>query len=239
MAPMLGVALLVIPSILLEATNVGEPWHTVGVVLDWAIWLAFLGEFVVMLSVTPSVHRYLLRHPIEVAVVVLTPPFLGRVFTGLRTLRLLQAVRLLRLQPVIRWLFSNTGLRYAALFILLVILASGEAFSVLENVSFWQGTYWAVLTATTIGDANWSPTTVESKVVEVLLLMVGVCSFAAFTGVLAERMLEQRTQDEAAAGADAALDDVALATRLDALTHEVVALRAAVAGRGGGAADEG
>jgi voltage-gated potassium channel len=43
-------------------------------VLNWAIWLAFLTELVVMLAVVPNRRAWLRGHPVEVIVVLLTPP---------------------------------------------------------------------------------------------------------------------------------------------------------------------
>lgn len=52
--PMLAFALLVIPTIAIEQSDVGEPWDTIAVVLNWTIWLAFLAEMVTMLAVVPT-----------------------------------------------------------------------------------------------------------------------------------------------------------------------------------------
>jgi hypothetical protein len=39
-------AVLTIPAIAIEQSNVGEPWSTIGAVLNWGTWLAFFAEFV-------------------------------------------------------------------------------------------------------------------------------------------------------------------------------------------------
>jgi hypothetical protein len=46
--PILVAALLVIPVIVVEESAVGEPWKTIAALLNWAIWLAFVTELVVM-----------------------------------------------------------------------------------------------------------------------------------------------------------------------------------------------
>ena len=63
--PMIITALLVIPVIVLEESPVGEPWDTITAVLNWAIWLAFLTELVVMLAVVPDRWHWLRKHPLE------------------------------------------------------------------------------------------------------------------------------------------------------------------------------
>jgi voltage-gated potassium channel len=50
---MVVAALLVVPLIAIEESDLGQPWATVGVVLNWATWTAFLAEVVVMLAVVP------------------------------------------------------------------------------------------------------------------------------------------------------------------------------------------
>jgi voltage-gated potassium channel len=100
--PIVVGALLVVPILLAEQASPGEPWETLAAVGNWLVWLLFLAEVVVMLTVVPDRGRWLRAHPLEVAIVVLTPPFLPaspqalRVFRLLRLLRLIAAVRYAR-----------------------------------------------------------------------------------------------------------------------------------------------
>jgi hypothetical protein len=73
--PVVVAALLVIPVIVIEESEPGAPSSTVAAVANWLIWLVFAAELVAMLAVVPSRKAWLRRHPLEVAVVVLTPPF--------------------------------------------------------------------------------------------------------------------------------------------------------------------
>ena len=82
-----------------------------------------------MLAVVPSRRRWLAAHPLDVAIVVLTPPF------GSGLLRLLRLVRLLRLAQLARGLFSFAGVRYAALLAVLTAFAGQEAFAVTASGS--------------------------------------------------------------------------------------------------------
>ena len=126
--PMLVAAALVIPAIIIEEAGPGEPLETLGLALNWAIWLAFFAEAAVMLWVVPNRLQWLRQHPIEVIVVILTPPFLLASLQAVRLLRLLRLVRLLRLAPLVRRLFTAEGLRYTALTAFLTALAGAAAF---------------------------------------------------------------------------------------------------------------
>src|SRR6202042_3174056 len=110
--PLLVAAGLTIPVTILQLLPTGDPWREIADVLNWAIWLAFLAELMVMLAVVQSKKRWLREHPLEVAIVVLTPPFLTNAVQSIRVLRLLRLARFLRLAPLIRALFSAGGLRY-------------------------------------------------------------------------------------------------------------------------------
>src|SRR6185312_4243641 len=95
--PVLIAAGLVIPALVIEESDLSHSWKNVGLALNWAIWIAFAAELVAMLWVVPARGRWLRDHPLEVAIVVLTPPFLPASLQALRLFRLLRLLRLFRL----------------------------------------------------------------------------------------------------------------------------------------------
>lgn len=60
---MLAAALLVIPFLVLEESNVDASWHAAAAVLNWGTWLAFLAELAVMLAVVRDRRAWLRKHP--------------------------------------------------------------------------------------------------------------------------------------------------------------------------------
>jgi voltage-gated potassium channel len=187
--PLLIAAVLSIPTTILQFSDVGEPWHTVGDTLNWLIWTAFLAELVAMLVVTPARTGYLLRRPIDLAIVVLTPPFFAGGVQSLRALRLLRLFRLLRLEPLARRVFSMEGVRATASLALLTALAGGAGFAAAEGVSFGNGLYWAVTTMTTVGYSNVAPISTEGKVIAVVVMLVGIGAATLVIGAVAQRFL--------------------------------------------------
>ena len=74
--PIAIAALAVIPILIIEDSDAGGAWPAVAAVLNWCSSGVFLAEIVVMLSVVRDRRAWLLHHPLDVAIVVLTPPFI-------------------------------------------------------------------------------------------------------------------------------------------------------------------
>jgi voltage-gated potassium channel len=216
---LIAATLLVVPVLLLQGSDVGEPWRTAAVVADWLIWLAFVAELVIMLAVVPSRRRWLVEHPLDVAIVVLTPPFASALLQSFRLLRLLRLVRLLRLASLARAAFSLVGVRYAGLLAALTAVAGGQAFATAEGVSSGDGLYWSLTTMTTVGYGDVTPATSTGKVVAVMVILVGIGFVAVLTGAIAQRFIAP--QEDAIESGERELHD-----KLDALAERLERLEA-------------
>ncbi len=190
--PVLVAALLVIPVIVVEQSSLDEPWDTLAAVLNWAIWIVFALELVTMLIVVPNRWQWLRKHPVEVAVVVLSPPFLPASLQAVRALRLLRLVRLLRLMTILKKLYTFEGLRYAALLATMTALGGGAAFAAVEeNRSTWDGVYWALTTMTTVGYGDISPQTDAGRLIAIGVMIVGIGFLSILIGASAERFVSR------------------------------------------------
>ena len=185
--PTLIAAGLTVPVILLDRLSLPAAWRTAADALNWAIWLTFLAEAVVMLVVVPSKLRWVRTHPLDVAIIVLTPPFITNVVTSLSVLRLLRLLPLLRLGRLVRTLLSAEGLRYAALLALLTAFTGGALFASIENKSIGVGIYWAMATMTTVGYGDIVPTTAGGRAMAVVVMLVGTGFYALVIGAIVER----------------------------------------------------
>ena len=224
---MVAAALLVIPVLVIEQSEVQDPWPTVGAITNWVIWLAFLAETVTMLAIVPDRRAWMRAHPLELVVVVLTPPFLPALVQGLRAARLFRLARVLRLGRALsglRRLFTLEGLRWAAVVGVVVILGGGAAFVSVENdqsLTTWDGLWWAFTTAATVGYGDVTPHTDAGRVIAMGVMSTGIGLIALFTGAIADRFV--RTDigvavAEVTADDDAILDEITeIQTRLTRL----------------------
>jgi voltage-gated potassium channel len=194
--PMIVAALLVIPAIVFQETGLDEPWETIGNVLNWAIWLAFLTEMVVMLAVVPKKTVWLRKNPLDVAIVVLTPPVVP---PGLQSLRVFRLLRLLRLVRVfsLRRVLSLEGVRDAAVIAAIIVLAGGVAFAAIEGVSAWDGIWFALNMVTTVGDPGFAPDTVAGRIIAIVVMIVGIGFVAFVTAFIADRFISSSQEVEA------------------------------------------
>ena len=150
-----------------------------------------------MLTVVPDRWLWIRKHPLEIIVVVLTPPFLPASLAAIRVLRLLRLVRLLRLAQVVRRLFTFEGLRYAALLALITLIGGGTAFaSVEKEPTAWDGIWWAITTMTTVGYGDVPVTTNAGRVIAIIVMVVGIGFGTLVIGAISERFVAPSVERE-------------------------------------------
>jgi voltage-gated potassium channel len=200
--PLLLASVLTIPAIAIEESSLGQPWNTIALVLDWVIWLAFVGEAAAMLAVVDDRKRWLREHPLDLAIVVLTPPFLPPALQAARVFRLLRVLRLLKLAALARRAFSTEGVRDAAVLAAIAILCGGAAYAAVEKtdphghpIDAWDGVWWAM---TTVGYGDQYPQTTGGRLIAIALMLVGIGFVAILTAAAAQRFMRsgERAEEE-------------------------------------------
>ena len=150
-----------------------------------------------MLAVVPDRRRWLREHLLEIAIVVLTPPFLPASLQALRAFRVFRLLRLIAIVRYARRLFTLNGLRYGALVALVTVLAGGAAFAYAEGTSTWDGVWWAMTTVTTVGYGDISPKTDLGRALAILVMLVGIGFLSLLIGSVSERFLRTDLEQEA------------------------------------------
>jgi voltage-gated potassium channel len=112
-------------------------------------------------------------------------------------------LRLLRLIDILPFLLgkfvSITLLPYAVLLAFIAVFGGGVAFAGIENVSVFDGIYWANTTVNTVGYGDVSASTTGGKLLSMVLQWTGNVILAMLIGgvaALAQRMLLGEQQEE-------------------------------------------
>ena len=230
--PLIVAALLAIPTIIMQESNLGEGWEILASVLDWSIWAVFAANLVIMLALVPDRKRWLIRNPMDVLIVVLTPPFLP---ATLKLARLLPIARLVWLMVVanrMRNVFSLQGLRYAALIVFTIVVGGGAVFVAVErsqDLSTWDGLWWAAETVTTVAYGDIYPTTALGRIVATVVMTAGIGFVALLTGALAQRFLYGENEY---ATSKPSTQEAEMAKKLEDLSLQISQLQKALEDRG-------
>jgi voltage-gated potassium channel len=191
--PVIIAAALTIPLVLIQESNLSQPWPTIGSVLNWGTWLVFASEVVVMLWVVPSRRTWLRTHMLDVVVTVLTPPFAPAAWQAGRVYRVARLLRLLRIFSL-RRLLSLDGLKLAALTAIATVIIGGIVVASIETTArepwtAWDGIWWAVTTVTTVGYGGLEPHTDSGRIIASAIMLVGIGFVALLTAFIADRFI--------------------------------------------------
>jgi voltage-gated potassium channel len=229
---MVGVALLAIPAFYLEDIAAAAELRLLGWELDAFIFGAFSVELLLMLSMVQQRRLYLRRNWLNL--VVIAGSGLGLVGTGLewvpvvRLLRLVYAGLILaRLLASVRRLLSPSAIPSLLLLWLAALAVSGGTYYWLEPsvASFGEGLWLAFTTSATVGYGDLVPTTPLTRVLSVVIVLIGYSILSLVTASIAaifigedERLLRREMHGD-----------------IKALRQEITALRQELEQRGGGA----
>ncbi len=190
--PLLIAALLTVPVIVIEQAHASGPWKDAAAVVNWAIWSVFAFEVVAMLIVVRDRKGWIRGHLLELAIVILTPPFLPSSLQAARLFRLLRLLRLVWIVKFVRELVSVEGVRYAALLAVFTALGGGAAFAEVEHHSTWIGVYWALSTMTTVGYI--APHTDAGRAIAIPVMLVGIGFLTLVIGAVSQRFIASEVE---------------------------------------------
>jgi voltage-gated potassium channel len=227
------VLLAALPVLVVQGSTVSPGWRHAADVADWAIWVVFLVEAAIAVAGAEDRLQWVRTHPLEVSVVVLTPPFLPAGLQSIRVLRLLRLLRLMRIVQLARRLFTLEGLRYVAVLAGITLFAGGAAFSAAEgrHISAWDGIWWAITTMTTVGYGDVSPHTNLGRAIAIVVMLVGIGFVALLTAALAERFV---ARDVGEIEEHREVSDHELLETLEAIRDRLDGMEAAIKARAAG-----
>jgi voltage-gated potassium channel len=175
--------------------------------MDWAVWGIFLLEFLFLVGSAPRGQILKFSPIVSFTVVLLSFPPMPNLLGLVRLARLARALRLLRLTGVtarglaaMKEILGRRGLIYLAAITTLLILVGGGCLSILEPQTvkggFGDGVWWAVVTASTVGYGDISPSTPWGRLIAVLLMLVGVGLMSTLAASITSYFVRQTENTE-------------------------------------------
>jgi voltage-gated potassium channel len=101
---------------------------------------------------------------------------------------------------VIKRTLGHRGFLYVALVNAMVIAAGAGAIAAVEpdvvKGDYWNGLWWAVVTATTVGYGDISPSTAPGRLVAALLMFTGIGLISTMAATITALFVEQEERSE-------------------------------------------
>jgi voltage-gated potassium channel len=198
--------LLMIPVLIIQHDANSDTWRGFAEAANWAIWAIFAAELAFVLWIAPRKRAALRAHWLDAAIVVVTIPFYGRLLSSARLLRLVRLMRLVRAVVVVwralqaeRRLSSASVFRFVAFATVFLVVIAGAVQAEVDHGevrTFWDGVWWAVVTVTTVGYGDITPTTVPGRLVAIVLMLVGLGFIAVLTASVSSRFVKADRQAE-------------------------------------------
>ncbi|MDT4923738.1 MAG: voltage-gated potassium channel [Pseudonocardiales bacterium] len=206
--------------------GLGPNWRRLCSSVQFAAWVIFVVDYVARVLAARDRRKYFTKHILDLFIVALP---------ALRPLRLLRLVVLFRVlnRKAAASLRGRVPLYVSVSAMTLVFCAALAVLDAERNApgsnikNFGDAIWWAIVTVTTVGYGDHFPVTVEGRFVAGGLMIGGVALIGVVTASFAAWFIDRVRDEEEEAQAATQRDLQQIAARLDVLSREMKALRAA------------
>ena len=209
---LLWVILLSVIIIMLESVKgIANPNKLLFNILEWVFTALFSMEYIARISSSPKPLKYATSFMGLVDLLSLIPSFIGLFIAGSESLRVIRSIRLIRVFRVLKLTHFMGGANQlgsalynsrhkivvflGAVFCATVIM--GTIMFIVEGpehgfTSIPQGIYWAIVTITTVGYGDLSPTTIFGQSIASALMIIGYAILAVPTGIVTSEIVNAK-----------------------------------------------
>ena len=193
----LSITFLIVVSVLVSMTGTMPDLEHVWIervhLFEMIVTIVFAMEFMLRCYAARSARAYVFSFYGVVDMLAILPMLLiGDPNVAIRMLRILRLLKLVRYLRALRLFISSMRDTMEMLAMVLVSIALGDmlAGSLIYTIepetfkSAFDGAWWGIVTMTTVGYGDVVPHTLAGRAVAVCLMVVGICMFAAVTGVV-------------------------------------------------------
>ena len=166
---------------------------------SWLIWFFFVAETAAMLILTTHKLDYLLKNWMNLVIIIAGIPPLWMNTPWLAALRILQLLLILRLLiPV--WdsaikILSRNRLGTTLIVACIITVFWGILMSIIDpNIKTpWDGIWFAWETVTTVGFGDVVPTSIAGRLLDIVLMIMGVALISLLTANFSAYFISQNT----------------------------------------------
>lgn len=164
--------------------------------LSFTIWIIFIIDFIVRLSLAPFKIDYLKSQWVLI-IALIAPAF--RIFRVFRLLKFTRSIYLIKVGASIRRgmhitgsIFGRHGFGYIIALTIIVVLIGAAGIQALESKfeNYGDALWWTAMMITTMGTDYW-PTTIEGRILSLGLAIYAFAIFGYITATVASFLIEK------------------------------------------------
>lgn len=205
------IALIFLSILLVMVDSVGtihEKYTEILYTAEWVITGIFLIEYILRIYVLDKPFRYIFSFFGIIDLLAILPNFIGLIFAGSESLMVIRAVRLIRIFRIFKLSrYTSAGRTLAIalhrsrekifmfmIVILTLVVIFGTIMYLIEGetngfTSIPVSIYWAIVTLTTVGYGDISPTTGMGRFLASIVMIMGYAIIAVPTGIITSEMM--------------------------------------------------
>lgn len=204
--------------VMLESVNtINDRFGQLFRILEWVLTAFFTIEYILRLYVVHRPMKYALSFFGIVDLLSILPSYLSFFFAGTHSLMVIRAIRLLRVFRIFKLAnYSKDGKHILSalnaskrkisvflMFVLLLVIIFGSVMYLIEGSqpdspfdSIPRSIYWAIVTLTTVGYGDISPSTSFGQFLAAIVMLLGYAVIAVPTGIVSSEMTKDSSKDE-------------------------------------------
>jgi voltage-gated potassium channel len=213
----IGIIASVFIVMLESVNNINDRFGQLFRTLEWIFTVFFTIEYILRLYVVHHPKKYALSFFGLVDLLSILPSYLSIFFAGTHSLMVIRAIRLLRVFRIFKLAnYSQDGKHILSalnaskrkifvflMFVMLLVTIFGSVMYLIEGSqpgspfdSIPRSVYWAIVTLTTVGYGDISPSTSFGQFLAAIVMLLGYAVIAVPTGIVSSEIIKEGNKQE-------------------------------------------